>query len=158
MTSIVNESLLCTIEDEWHHGKEGGFGLSDVDVIRQCQVCGQFRHVSWFDVGARGCKQCQADEVVSFEMAKAQVLIEHMAIPETMLSIVREETKPDSITAGQWRMLHMLSMNYDNVAIALATSLPSQDIEKRKQEALHAMFGRQRRADINLGISESEQP
>ena len=30
-------------------------------VIRECPVCGIWRHKSWFSVGRRGCSECQKD-------------------------------------------------------------------------------------------------
>ena len=132
--------------------------MSDIDLLIQCPVCEQWRHKSWFDVGRRGCRQCQVDEVVSFEIAKAKVQVEEAMIPQAMLDIVAEETKPDSITASQWRMLHLLDYGYDTVALALATSIPSQDIPRRKQKAINALYREaDRRANVNLGI-ETTQP
>src|SRR4030095_11503116 len=129
--------------------------MSDIDYLRQCPVCSEWRHVSWYDVGRRGCKACQLDEEISFELAKAQVQLEQAAIPATMIEIVREEIKPDGITASQWRMLHLIEMGYDELGIALATGLPSQDVPKRKREAMNALFREaERRAEQNLGIAD----
>jgi hypothetical protein len=30
----------------------------DVDYLRECPVCHQYRHKSWFHVGERGCWGC----------------------------------------------------------------------------------------------------
>ena len=30
-------------------------------VIRECPVCGIWRHKSWFSVGRRGCSECQKE-------------------------------------------------------------------------------------------------
>lgn len=30
-----------------------------VDYIRECPVCEQFRHKSWFRAGVRGCAKCE---------------------------------------------------------------------------------------------------
>lgn len=29
-----------------------------VDFLRECQVCGEYRHVSWFEAHRRGCAAC----------------------------------------------------------------------------------------------------
>lgn len=129
--------------------------MSDVDQIIQCPVCEQWRHKSWFDVGMRGCKQCQADEVVSFELAKAKVELEVNQIPQTMIDIVNGEAKPESMTGLQWRMLHLMDRGYDNVGLALATGIPSQDIPKRRNEAISALYREaDRRANVNLGLED----
>ncbi len=31
----------------------------DVDHLRECPICEQYRHVSWFRAGARGCWGCE---------------------------------------------------------------------------------------------------
>ena len=30
-----------------------------VDYLRECQMCGNFRHKSWFRAGVRGCAKCE---------------------------------------------------------------------------------------------------
>ena len=131
--------------------------MSDIDLLRECERCGVVKHKSWFDVGRRHCKSCELEKAVSFEAAQAKVELEDAQIPDEMIQIVRTEAKPEGISSGHWRLLHLIDRCYDDVGIALQTSLPSQDVPRRKHEAILALYREaQRRADLRLGIARHE--
>lgn len=120
------------------------------DQIRQCPVCSEWRHISYFDVGERGCKLCQETvkswlDDLAEAVAKQQEAEGVMSVE--MLRIVREETCPESINPMQWRVLHMLDRGYEREGIAISFGISSPYADTLIEESLNALM---READSRL--------
>ena len=92
------------------------------DQIMQCPVCEEWRHKSWFDVGERGCKQCQAEQKSYLDGLAHAVMVQAQVEGELkgeMGKIANEEMCPASITPTQWRVLHMIDRGLGPEAIAV---------------------------------------
>lgn len=134
--------------------------MSDVDQLILCPVCNTYKHSSWFSVGNRGCHQCTeennawveavADMVKQIDEADAK-------LPTTMVDIVVEETKPDGITAHQWRILHLLNRGIDDQGIAITHGVSVAAATQMKEEALAALYTESLRREEE-GVSEDESP
>lgn len=103
--------------------------MVDSDII-QCQVCGQFRHRSWFHVGRRGCAQCYEEgrlwESSTNNLFKRLRDDERRFIKHIIFDWIDKDTFPQEITADERKVLLMRTKDlasHDVVARALGLKL-----------------------------------
>ena len=117
--------------------------MSDVDQLILCPVCETYKHSSWFSVGNRGCHQCTEDHNTWVEGVADMVKAIDEAdakLPTAMVGIVIDEAKPESITAHQWRILHLLNRGIDEQGIAITHGVSTTSAKLMKEEALTALY------------------
>lgn len=129
-----------------------------VDEIIQCPVCEEWRHKSWFDVGERGCKECQ--EVIKSYMDNlwvAAIETESM-LKGDMLRIASEETCPESISPTHWRVIHMVDRGADADGIAVAYGITVESAEQLIHDSLESLLKEsERRLSKEEGLDGNEE-
>lgn len=87
-----------------------------MDRIVQCQSCGEYKHVSHFSVGERGCMECvRLKKVIRPVEIKAQNsrMSEHIrrAVKAIMSEWVSNDTMPEEITAGERQVIRRRALD-----------------------------------------------
>ena len=78
-------------------------------VIRECPVCGIWRHKSWFSVGRRGCSECQKEGkewlAGADRLNKKINEQEKMMLKQVIYELMTADDLPDELTDTERRII-----------------------------------------------------